>query len=1216
MASEAQARVSLQEAERRAYAGTAESQDSQLVTMYMHRVHGIGERSSSPAQPLPSDDVLYQHQQHVPRPPKVNQGFITGPAADPRPAARSARSSNPNRKSMARSDKKSNPATVASAPGTDAGSGSGCTSTGRVKVKGSDSAAAANLNNPNPALRAQPSKARSTHASNNRVSASHTLESPPIPSQTVESLASSAEQVGSRRPNQHNEIRACSLNDIAPAATQTVNPAPPNLTLGNDGDDDDDDEVEVDDNAGDHASLETPAGHPSAASILHTSSKKGRRKKMESQSPTQSNDGRSYEQYLPRGDDLMPSSDPMRGMYRSQQSHRSSPTTNTENLTIHDDDTGVVNFDFSALARRDTQVSVPDSLGTDRLQQHPSPDHFSENPETPAPPKNPFAGSKAPLMASSQMFKHTQFSSAYKTFSPTSSRPSPDNLNNPLNSISPNSSPLKRIALGPSPLQAAPSSLPRVPFPLDTSPRQDEEDRMTDDTNVARKDISNLFHLPPRRAPIEIYEPIHKSQQDSAPPAQSESEADSDEDMSDDEARRRLRQRIALKKAEATKRLEAISFERRSHTDDAVVPSTSKEAQMPLSPAAQQYLDQCKGISTRDSQDSVEDTQGVEDSQDDIVQLSADLFEEDHGPNHVENLSSNDAVVPNTDPAREPSAVHTDHIPETSPSHLQLRALGDMMPHSSDEQSRVGSFVKLLGSSGLNSAPLVPEIESSPPFPAAQNGHPEEECIQPHPTADRFNVDNDAPEVPSARSSQPPPAFSTRARLRGTHRQTLATAPPTSPSQRPSSSSTLSKLGTTPTLSDKTTPLTEESPRHNLTPSSTHNDAESSPAVAKAHRQKASKAAVQPEANNPPAPKRRTRKSFASDVSVATDESATSPAISTPPTFEQSTRWSRLGRAPVREPPASRETSRGAKIFAGMAFAISFQSKQQGEKDSHYNSRMALSSQIVNKIKQAGGKVLADGFDKLFEVSPVKNADRDRDAVSSTPHSDEEINLVPAAKETGFTALIADGHSRKVKYMQALALGLPCIHERWITACIEGQKLVPWSDYLLCAGNSSFLADAIRSRQLPYYDAASAKLREVIQDRPRLLDESRILLIMQRADESKKAAYVFLARVLGASLSRVYTIDEARKQLKAREDASHPFDWVYVDEKMVGRADLFTDLVSPPTAGKKRKRRIDMDTSTRPAPKKLRALSDELVIQSLILGRLMEEQEMAQIQER
>jgi hypothetical protein len=291
-----------------------------------------------------------------------------------------------------------------------------------------------------------------------------------------------------------------------------------------------------------------------------------------------------------------------------------------------------------------------------------------------------------------------------------------------------------------------------------------------------------------------------------------------------------------------------------------------------------------------------------------------------------------------------------------------------------------------------------------------------------------------------------------------------------------------------------------------------------------------------------------------------------------------------------------------------MTFAVSFQAKHPGEKDSKYNSRIGLSSKVADQIKQGGGRILPNGFDQLFESGAIKNAE----VASSTPPPDDEIKLTTAAKETGFTALIADGHSRKVKYMQALALGLPCIHERWITICTEKQKLVDWSDYLLCAGNSSFLGDAIRSRNLRIYDAASAKLSEVIGSRPRLLRGSRILLVLRKQDESKKMAYVFLTRVLGASLSRVYTVDEARRQLKESEDTGHPYDWVYVDEKMTGRAALFADdtasTSTAPAAIRKRKRKSTTDAGS-PAPKKIRTLSNELVIQSLILGRLIEEDE-------
>ncbi|KAK0652275.1 hypothetical protein B0T16DRAFT_387565 [Cercophora newfieldiana] len=320
---------------------------------------------------------------------------------------------------------------------------------------------------------------------------------------------------------------------------------------------------------------------------------------------------------------------------------------------------------------------------------------------------------------------------------------------------------------------------------------------------------------------------------------------------------------------------------------------------------------------------------------------------------------------------------------------------------------------------------------------------------------------------------------------------------------------------------------------------------------------------------------------------------------------------SRLVAGPNSREAAIRTTSkaptlqRGLKIFEGMAFAISFQSKRQGETNDQYNNRSEFAATLEKKIKQAGGRVLEAGFDELFDVAPMKAV---TGSPSSSAQGEAEIQLTEAGRSTGFTALIADGHSRKVKYMQALALGLPCLAGRWITTCLERGELVDWAPYLLCAGQSTFLGDAIRSRSLTPYDAATARLEDVIGQRTKLLAGSRILLVMKKSLEGKKMAYVFLARVLGASISRVYSTEEARVEIKAEEDKGTPFDWVYVD----GKEDA-GDLFATPGTGSGRKRKRVSAVATTPSEpplKKIRTLSDELVIQSLILGRLIEEGEM------
>ncbi|KAG7289105.1 hypothetical protein NEMBOFW57_005468 [Staphylotrichum longicolle] len=269
----------------------------------------------------------------------------------------------------------------------------------------------------------------------------------------------------------------------------------------------------------------------------------------------------------------------------------------------------------------------------------------------------------------------------------------------------------------------------------------------------------------------------------------------------------------------------------------------------------------------------------------------------------------------------------------------------------------------------------------------------------------------------------------------------------------------------------------------------------------------------------------------------------------------------------MKPPPIQRDQ----KLFENMAFAISFQSRKPGESSDQYSSRMDFSATIQKRIKLAGGRILENGFDELFEAFQM------------------------------------------VK-IQALALGLPCIAARWVTVCLDRHELVDWAPYLLCAGQSAFLGDAIRSRSLAPYEAATATLAEVISRRAKLLQGSRILAVVKKAAEGKKMAYVFLARVLGASLTRVYGVDEARGEIKTAEKEGRAFDWVYVDGKEEEEALFAAKGRAPPAAGGKKKRKRTSGASfaepALPPAKRVRTLSDELVIQSLILGRLIEEGEM------
>ncbi|RYP52532.1 hypothetical protein DL768_002359 [Monosporascus sp. mg162] len=261
-------------------------------------------------------------------------------------------------------------------------------------------------------------------------------------------------------------------------------------------------------------------------------------------------------------------------------------------------------------------------------------------------------------------------------------------------------------------------------------------------------------------------------------------------------------------------------------------------------------------------------------------------------------------------------------------------------------------------------------------------------------------------------------------------------------------------------------------------------------------------------------------------------------------------------------------------------------------------------SSIEQMIRQQGGRILESGFNELFEFDSLSAA-----ANPSHPVMSSSLKLL--SPNTGFAALIADGHSRKVKYMQALALGLPCLAPRWITTCVAKRKVVDWSSYLLCAGQSAVLGEAIRSRNLLTYDASTAKLAEVISKRPRLLEGTQILLVMKKTkNEDKRQPYVFLAQVLGGSLVRVNTLEEARAKLFEQEARGEPFDWVYLGDHIHNAEGTLFGSGTAEAPSRKRKRRSAGEGETDRPPKKIRSLNDELVVQSLILGRLVEEGEM------
>ncbi|KAI7259338.1 hypothetical protein KC345_g10327, partial [Hortaea werneckii] len=225
-------------------------------------------------------------------------------------------------------------------------------------------------------------------------------------------------------------------------------------------------------------------------------------------------------------------------------------------------------------------------------------------------------------------------------------------------------------------------------------------------------------------------------------------------------------------------------------------------------------------------------------------------------------------------------------------------------------------------------------------------------------------------------------------------------------------------------------------------------------------------------------------------------------------------------------------------IFSGMAFAISFGSNE------------AEKSEVTRLIRRNGGMILETGFDELFEIPDLDGSGNDSTPLTrrstsknkkpvedDTEVMDDEggeegpkplLRLKPQYHDLGFAALIADKHSRRAKYMQALALNLPTLSARWVTDSLASASSssaaaaraphepsttttnrrpgppspapLPWPTYLLAAGESAYLSGAIRSRLLsPTYPASTARLREIIAHRPLLLQGEGVLIVAPAA---------------------------------------------------------------------------------------------------------------------
>ncbi|KAK5058811.1 hypothetical protein LTR84_011075 [Exophiala bonariae] len=309
--------------------------------------------------------------------------------------------------------------------------------------------------------------------------------------------------------------------------------------------------------------------------------------------------------------------------------------------------------------------------------------------------------------------------------------------------------------------------------------------------------------------------------------------------------------------------------------------------------------------------------------------------------------------------------------------------------------------------------------------------------------------------------------------------------------------------------------------------------------------------------------------------------------VSTPSTpTSRSRRTKASGTAPAISTLIPSSSPSG--LFANMVFAISYQSIEEWE---------IRTTALTALVEKNGGHILKESWEDLFE-----------------PNS---LTLKPRFASYKFAALLSDQHSRKPKYMQALALGIPCLSTRWVDACIKARELVDWTFYLLPAGESSELNEAVRSRILPYLtDPISITVSQMISSRPQIFAGIQAVAVIPKGKLGDKLRpFRFLLQASGAA-----TIKEEAKLEAAREllDSMGGID----QEGGISRVLLVKDTqlesaretMMPDNASKAEtdsdKEELTKSTTNSEAPTPalhggIIVVGKDFIVQSLILGKLV-----------
>lgn len=131
----------------------------------------------------------------------------------------------------------------------------------------------------------------------------------------------------------------------------------------------------------------------------------------------------------------------------------------------------------------------------------------------------------------------------------------------------------------------------------------------------------------------------------------------------------------------------------------------------------------------------------------------------------------------------------------------------------------------------------------------------------------------------------------------------------------------------------------------------------------------------------------------------------------------------------------TRKGKQSSSLFSGCVFSL---------------TKLADESKWANAITSHGGVVLRDGFQQLLKF----------DNNSETGPLVFNSRSTAGGEEFHFAAVLSMEPLRTLKYLEALALGWPCLSWHFIADCLEDADcLIQWESYVLSAGTSKCLGN-------------------------------------------------------------------------------------------------------------------------------------------------------------